>query len=444
MILQSLIVNLIKGVIMTIQAELIALVKIYATFDKENKCYVSRLDKSTLLKLDSDFIKLINQQLLCDGPEKENLKNNYKRLSRFFHPDLISSFLPEVTWLEQNLSEGHNDGICFKTLHSCYEKLDHPQNFKKINFADIKNREDYKKWLEKLKSEAGTYSSRCFYDSLIDLMDESGSFFDTVGQIKPKGLRTILTFIPVLLASFGAIMAAEELFSAYAVYFLILKGGQYLERSDYLEVKQLGRALQEISIVTATATTTLLVRLLEMTFWVSHQCYDASLLIGSSILKPILADYSNTSMANDVNQSSANLCTDLILASKNLSEGIQFKTPELKVISAPMESYLGLNAQQFFGDWRLGRTKRLEVEAFLFRMRVLDVSPDSLENKLITAQKELNNIKKNKAVYVKGGKTAEAVDNAEKAITLLIASDSASLQLVIYNKEEEATRGLAT
>ena len=430
---------------MTIQAELKSLVGIYATFDKEKGCYVSTLDKSSLLKLDGDFIKLINQQLLRDGPEKNNLLNNYKRISRFFHPDRVHFFLPEVTWLEYNLSQGLNDGICFKSLHMCYEKLDSPQNFKKINFADIKNREDCKKWLEKLKSEAASYSSRSFFDSLIDLLDESGSFFDTVGQIKPKGLRTIITFIPILFASFGAIIAAEELFSMYAVYFLVLKGGQYLERSDSLEIKKIGKTLQEISILTATATTTLLVRLLELTFWVSHQCYDTSLLIGSSILKPLIYDYSNNTHTNDEHSSGANLCTDLILASQNLSEGIQFKTPELKVVSAPLESYLGLNAQQFFGDWRLGRTKRLEVEAFLFRMRVLDGSPDTLENKLITVQKELNNIKNNKAVYVHGGKAAEAIDSAEKVITLLSESEPSPMPLILYSKEEqEAANALAT
>lgn len=415
---------------MTIETELETLVKLYATFDAEKKSYVSKLDSATLLRLDADFVRLINHQLLVDGPEKEPLLKNYRRITKYLHPDRTFLFLPEVIWLEQNLSQGQNDGICFKSLFTCYEKLTIPQKFKESTFADIKNGDDCRKWLEKLRNNAGTYTSRCFCDSLIGLFDQAGGFFDEVGQIQPRGLRALVAFMPMIFSSYGAIIFAEELFAVYALYFLILKGGQYLERSDLIEMKQLGKTLQEISVITATATTTLLVRLLEMTFWVSHRCYDASLFIGSAILKPLLSAPPKSNLQKEASTESK-LCNDLIIASKNLSEGMQFKTPELKVVSAPLESYLGLNAQQFFGDWRIGRTKRLMVEAFLFRMRVLDAGSETTENKLIAAKKELEVIKKHTDVYAKGGKTAEAVDRAEQAITLLTGLDS---QLVVYKK----------
>ncbi len=420
---------------MTIEIELAALVNIYARFDANKKVYVSNLDKAALLKLDADLTKFINQQLLINGPEKNTISKNYKKLTLYFHPDRSHDFLPEVIWLEQNLSQDGKNEVCFKSLSSCYEKLINPEKFKEISFADINSREDCREWLENLRSHAQTYTSRNFFDSLINLLDESGGFFDEVGQIKPKGLRTILTFMPMVFVSYGAAIFGQELFAIYALYFLMLKGGQYLERSDTAEMKSIGRTLQEISVITATATTTLMVRLLEMTFWASHQCLDVSLQIGSSILKPLLPAPSKDFQSNHADPG-ANLCQDLILASQNLSEGMQFKTPELKVISAPLEAYLGLNAQQFFGDLRIGRTKRLMVEAFLFKMRVLDAGADPIEAKLIAAQKELDKIKENKKVYAKGGKTAEAVDNAEKAITLLSEQDSSAFQLVVYGSSE--------
>lgn len=230
----------------------------------------------------------------------------------------------------------------------------------------------------------------------------------------------------MVFASYGAFIFAEELFSMYAIYFVILKGGQYLERSNSRELRKIGQTLQDLSIITATASTTLLVRLLEMTFWASRQCLDVTLQIGSSILKPLLP--SGVPQQANESEAAANLCKDLILASQNASEGIQFKNPELKVIAAPLEAYHALNVQQFFGDWRLGREKRLMIEAFLFKMRVLDVSPEPLEQKLLEAQKELLKIKDTPSVY--NQKTAEAVDQAEQI--LLMVQDPEEMQLVVY------------
>lgn len=411
---------------MAIEKELKNFVRLYADWDTTNNCYKSQLDNTTLLRLERDFTRFINQQLLIDGPEKEKIAKNYKRLSLCFHPDHVSGFLPEVTWLEYNLSLGKNNGACFKILGLCYEKLTSPEKFKDTGLGDIKSKEDFKKWLEGLRAKATTYSGQSFCDSLIDLLEQSSGFFNDTGQLKPKGLRVLLRFIPMVFASYGTFIFAEELFAIYALYFILLKGGQYLERTESNQLKKIGQTLQEISIITATASTTLLVRLLEMTFWASRQFLDVSLQIGSAIFKPMLPPPETKEKSeSDV---AANLCRDLILASQNNSEGMQFKTPELKVISAPLESYLGLNAQQFFGDWRIGREKRLRVEEFLFRMRVLDSLPCPLEDKLTEAQKELDKIKKDTKVFTSN--TAKAVQEAEQVISMLQESDS--MQLVVY------------
>ncbi|APF02731.1 TPA: J domain-containing protein [Legionella pneumophila] len=411
---------------MTIERELKDFVRLYAEWDTTNNCYKSQLDKDTLLRLERDFARFVNQQLLIDGPEKEKIVKNYKRLTLCFHPDHTSGFSPEVAWLEKNLSQSMNNGACFKILGLCYEKLISPEKFKDSGLGDIKSKDDFKQWLESLRSKATTYSGQSFCDSLIDLLDQSSGFFDDTGKIKPKGLRVLLRFIPVVFASYGTFLFAEELFAIYALYFILLKGGQYLESTESSQLKKIGSTLQEISIITATASTTLLVRLLEMTFWASRQFLDASIQIGSAILKPMLP--SPETKEKSEFDTAANLCRDLILASHNTSEGMQFKTPELKVISAPLESYLGLNAQQFFGDLRIGREKRLKVEAFLFKMRVLDSLPNPLEEKLVEAQKELDKIKKDAKVFTSN--TAKAVKEAEQVISML--QDPDSMQLVVY------------
>ncbi|HBD9373396.1 TPA: J domain-containing protein [Legionella pneumophila] len=411
---------------MTIERELKNFVRLYAEWDTTNNCYKSQLDKDTLSRLERDFARFVNQQLLIDGPEKEKIVKNYKRLTLCFHPDHASGFSPEVAWLEKNLSQSMNNGACFKILGLCYEKLISPEKFKDSGLGDIKSKDDFKQWLESLRSKATTYSGQSFCDSLIDLLDQSSGFFDDTGKIKPKGLRVLLRFIPVVFASYGTFLFAEELFAIYALYFILLKGGQYLESTESSQLKKIGSTLQEISIITATASTTLLVRLLEMTFWASRQFLDASIQIGSAILKPMLS--SPETKEKSEFDTAANLCRDLILASHNTSEGMQFKTPELKVISAPLESYLGLNAQQFFGDLRIGREKRLKVEAFLFKMRVLDSLPSPLEEKLVEAQKELDKIKKDTKVFTSN--TAKAVKEAEQVISML--QDPDSMQLVVY------------
>ena len=404
---------------MTIEDELKSLVSYYAKYDEGKKNYTSNLNTETLLRLDADFIKLINKLLLKDGPDKKRIENNYKKLARYFHPDRKDSFIPEVTWLEQNLSEGRNDGSCFKTLRVCFEKLISPQNYKPINFDEISTRDDLKKWLETLKENSRTYTERSFYASLLGLFHESTAYFDDVGQIKPKGLRSLVSFLPMIFISFGTFVFAEELFSVYALYFVLLKGGQYISSSNSRELKKLGSTLQKMSVISATATTTLLVRLIEMTFWASRQCYDMSLQIGSTLLTPLIATDSEKKFqdpADDV----VEVCKDLILASQNTSTREDFKTAQLRMIAAPIESCLGLLEQQFFRSWRIGSEKYRELQAFLLTVRVIDNDDTvSVEDKIARAFSALDLVKKNKAAYVAGSRTALAVDQAERVINLL-------------------------
>ncbi|WP_298622907.1 J domain-containing protein [uncultured Legionella sp.] len=415
---------------MTIEMELTKLADFYATFDKEKNCYVSQLDHQALLRLDVDHAKVLNQLLLSGGPEKEQIKKKYHLISVKVHPDRMPNWCHAVRWIEGNLSQGKNDGACFKALNLCYEKFIYPEKFKdNLKFADIKTNEDCKKWLANLKEQAGTYTAKSLYESLGDLLDQSSGFFDESGKIKPMGLRVLIKSLPMIFATYGTFIFAEELFAIYALYFIVLKGGQYLERNESAELRRIGKTLQEISTITATATTTLIVRLLEMTFWASRQCLDVSLQIGASIFTPLL---SAPSVYPEYDfETAETLCRDLVIASTNLNEGMQFKTPELKFISAPLESYLGLNSQQLFLSWRLGKYKNIAVEKFLFRMRVLDSSLVPVEQKLIEAKAELEKIKSDTDVY--NGNTEIAINRAEHVISLLQTSEPSSMQLIAYS-----------
>jgi hypothetical protein len=404
---------------MAIEKELERLVKRYATKDPTNNQYVSQLNENALLGLDRDFCKLINQQLLLNGPQKEKITRQYRKISRYFHPDHGHNFLPEVIWIEQNLSQGRNDGACFKSLLFNYEKLASPENFKDIHFEDIKTDAELRKWLENLRDQSGTYTGRCLYDSLIHLLDQAGGFWDETGHLRPKNLRFLIRFIPMIFVTYGSVIFAEELFAVYALYFLMLKGGQYLEKDSIRELQQVGRTLQDITSITATATTTFMVRLLEMTFWASRQCLDITLQIGSVILHPIMPV--SPEERETPSESAMNLCRDLICASKIPKGGKKFQTPELKIISAPIESYSALNAQQFLGNWRAGNAKRIAIEAFLFSLGVLDQLQMPIETKLIEAQKELEKIKKNKEVF--NSCTKRAVLESEHVIALLKEPD---------------------
>lgn len=399
---------------MTIETELRALVSFYTPFNAEEGRYTITIERSKLIQLDASFIKWINQKLLADGPIKTQIEKNYKKLMMHFHPDRLSYFTPETHWLEAQLSEGKNNGVCFKTLSCCYEKLTQPAKFKEIEFSGINSKEDCKRWLEKLKSRSSTYSNRSLCDSLINLLDESSHYFDSTGTIKPSALKILVQFIPTIIASYGASLLIEELLAIYAIYFVILKGTERLEKSDFTELHKVGLFMQNYTSITAMMTTTLLIRILEMLFWTSRQCWSLTLQISSTLFTPLIASHKNN-ISKEVPIEA--ICNELELVAEDQSKGMMFDTPELKIIAAPFEKYLTLNTQQFFGGWRVGHEKRKLIDNFLFQLRVLDKLPRGLDDKYTEVTKELETIKADKNLY--NGKTAEVVTYAEHILSLL-------------------------
>jgi hypothetical protein len=139
-----------------------------------------------------------------------------------------------------------------------------------------------------------------------------------------------------------------------------------------------------------------------------------TLHISAAIFTPLLSD-SGEKVQEEVNVEE--LCKDLVLAGEHKKPGMQFDNPELKIIAAPFEKYLGLNEQQFFRFLRVGDEKRKLVDAFLFKLRVLDKLPGGIEDKYIEVLTELRLLKKDEHVYT--SKTAEAIDYIEQVIAVL-------------------------
>lgn len=429
---------------MALADELRALVQSYATFDKQKKCYIKvdskgshhfETDKSTLLEIDKRFCLILDKILLENTTgdmtkDKDQITKNYRKLCVPFHTDKMNHYSPEVMWLERSLSEDKKDGICFKTLTTRYELLTDPAKFKEFNLADIFNTSipELKAWLEKQRDGATTFSNRLFYNSLLGLLAQVATYFDEVGTLKLKGLKLLLKALPLLFAGFGAVFAAENLFAVYAVFIVLLKGGQLIEHYGSNQLKMLGTLFQNIGSVTATFTTTVLVRLIELVFVASNKSLGMSMQVSSSFFPS--ASGSSSSDSPPLSRSFEAVRDELILASKNTAAGVQFEHPELKLLVAPLESCLRLYRAQFFSSWRAAGTKRDEVEAFIAKVLAIDKEPTDIEDKLRKARAALAVLEQDKTVYEKGKNTANAIDNAIKVISFLQHDEQ--MQLVVY------------
>lgn len=399
----------------------------YASYDKQNNCYTGTVKKENLSKLGDDYAKLINKLLLIDGASQASIESNFRSLTLLLHPDRKELYIPEISWLESNLSEGHHDGTCFKILGSCKDKLMNPENFKKINFSQIKTRAELKKWLEDLKVDATTYTRLSLIDTLIGLVDETGGFYDDISAIKSKNFRLFISMLPLYLSSYGVLIFADELLAIYGLSFIFLKGGQYLERTESETLQQLGKTLQNISAITATTTTNVLIGILEITFWTSRLAYQTSLELGTAILSPLLT---GPIEKPHVDMEEAELSKSTTLVNPETTSNTQYRSPEFNQFCAPLMAYCKTNSQQFFRFWRSGEIKFEQIDLFLRSMQLLDLYPLPLELKLIAAQNQLDRLKSNKAVYGVGVEAPRAIDEADKLINELKETSSTN-QLVV-------------
>ncbi|MFJ1267055.1 J domain-containing protein [Legionella lytica] len=386
------------------------------------------LSEEQLFNLERSFNLLLNQQLLHDGAEKERIEENYNTLLSFFEDS--TGLTPEVVWLEQQLSKGLNDGLCKRTLIDCYQRLVMPSNYKELTFAEITNQDDLKKWLENLSAKARTYNERSLYNSLLGLLNESVNYYDEIGKVKPTAIKALLSFIPVLLVSIGTLAFAEELLAIYALYFIVLKGGEYIGKTNISELQAFGGTVQQVTSVTAATTTALLVRLMELIFWSSRQCYMATLQVGSHVLEPL---FSGTEAELGENIEEA-----LLKAGENKDGGLLFRNYQLKLIVAPIEVRCSALKEQWFLRHRTGAEKDRVLTRFLGKMRELDQNHDPIETKLEVAQRLIVKLKENKMVYEEGRYTGPAINKAERFLKFFIENPLAMMDGKAESDSEES------
>ncbi|MFA6303855.1 MAG: hypothetical protein WC627_12095 [Legionella sp.] len=473
------------------------LVKHYAKYNEDEKVYVSiKLNQKSLLQLDENFNQTLDKLLLTDGPKKDDIEKNYKKLSMVLHLDKKPVWIPEVVWLEEQLSDSPTDAICFKTLSARYEKIVNPAAPKNTKFEDVNTKEQLKEKLERMKAESKTYTGRYLFHSLSKMLEQHDKYFEVTGKIKPTGITALMRLLPLAFGGCGVVLMSSELLTIYATSYVFLKSGQALQRTESEELSSLGSVMGELSSMTATVTNILLIRSMELVFWTTRQTYLGGLQVGSAVLKPLLssskssssrhsgtstntnhssasgsdrsetkANYnpefwnsasnsnSNTSKTNSNSPSSSSNQTtpstsvetetetrqdfyqNLKLASVNQTAGIQLNSPELKMVIAPLEAYLTLNKQQTLRSFRAGGDKSDAVKAFLMSVRAIDNLSYPIQIKLDRAKEELDKLKDDDSVYTK--KTAVAVNKSEQVISLLTSvlnEDPEALQIVSYNK----------
>jgi hypothetical protein len=410
-----------------LQSDLKILVSLFVGFDYQNECYSETINEAQRGNLEWRLSRLLFtwlqgndiNLLLTDELKREQITKNYNELVTYFTVGEDKKPMAEIAWLEMTLSNGACNGTCLDLLTSCYQTLITPDNLKQIKLNEHSTRKDLQIWLKGFRENAVTYTERSFYDSLLGLLEQFNGYYDEVGKIKPVGIRALLSFIPMVLVGAGTITFAEQLFAVYALYFILLKSGQFISRSNATELKVVGTALQKVSTVSATATSAILVHLIEMVFFASLQCYSATLQVGSATLSPLL-----TWGAAEEPLLQKSIEEELHEARKESDMGLTFEHFKLKLIAMPIEARYNALGQQYFLGMRTGNAKRLALQEFLFSMQACDHNPDPIDIKLEFIQELIDQVKKENIVYSPAGKTAEAIDTAERFLHHLQQTES--------------------
>ncbi len=391
---------------MTIESSLTKLVDSYVIFDEQQGCYQGVITPQQLVALEEEFALLLNGHLVSSGTKKEQITARYNQLKNIFE---VQNLSPALLWLENALSKGINSGACLQKLEKCYQRLV-PQSGNQIisKFNGMKTRQGLQKLLMNARDGAQSTQQRDLFVTLLNSLDEINGYYDDVGKVKKKSLRILLKFMPVVLTGLGTMVVAEELFAAYAFYFILLKSGQLISKSDADNLSAVGNSLQKVSIISFNTTSKMLARCVEMVFWGSRQGYLATVQSASALLEP----FTHEKQKND-----ENIAEELTKLLPKLKEGLQFKNPQLKLIAMPIEEKSGSLEGQHFLSLRTGKHKLQVLDKLLKNMQECDQSSETIEEKFIAFEHWITVIKNNKHVFY--NTTAEVINKAEQFLIYL-------------------------
>ncbi|STX50709.1 Uncharacterised protein [Legionella busanensis] len=398
------------------------IVTAYTQYDPSNKSYYPKqLSSQELQKLEVQLITLFSQFLTNNGVAENEINKQQKILRGLFHPDKLVIASPEIQWLENSLSTGNNNGICFKLIDSCAEELKQP----KINKEDFIFDEDDLSFLhidelirklEQLKQQAVTFTQQALIDSTITLLQTIKRFQSTTDQFEPGWLKTILNSLPYITSGFCITLYLKELSLLYAILSLVAKGGSWLQKGDIYGWRALGEMTREISGVISNAATTLTLYFISMNFSALNTAYYIGFeacskvfqLIGLSETKQIPSAHANSQA--------------LILPQHFLPGKFNFETLELKLITLKLEQYQEQQKQQYFASWRRGCKKSSLIERVFHQLKVIDLKPISISDKLLEVNSIINNLGCHPYFKANKSKARETIEAVKVILEALISN----------------------
>lgn len=365
-----------------------------------NQC--KDLSAEDCAKLLGSFEQVVFKSLLksVQSLDRKAMDKKHQELQLFFNQELQKPD-SDLNLIEKAIAP---QSTCLQILKKCHEKFLHPERFKVLTLGNVATVEELKLWslTQKEKAEKAKIPAKVrFYSNLLDFLDESKGYYNEVGKIEVKGMKLILASLPVAFLGLGAVVCFEELFALYSLFFVLLKSGQFIEQRDIKQLEFFGTKLHKLTSDGAMNTSTVLLYIARLVFWVSCRCYGSTLQAGTAVLGFFTAAHQQDK--------------------EQVDKGLVFKHYQLKLVAAPIEAYAHELTQQLgfgYGLRSAATRKHQRLILFLNKLKELDQDGNKIELKLAAALEEIKRIKHDE--NAKTGNTAAAVHEAERTLELLV------------------------
>lgn len=460
---QACILNTITGV-----------VPAYASTKKlpEAKLDNTRLE-SMRLRLAQGFKQQLLKQKDTSYPLDKSQLDVNRSLSEFYVCKENNQLMAPINWLNFQLGSNQQEDVCKQIINTCYYEIVQTEAFSKPSFHTVSGSKELRKVLVAMVSGNHSQSKSSLIISLINLVDESIRYENQTEQVQKKKLAELLKQVPYILSGLSVGFLAKELLTVYAVCYVLHKGGNKLDQVSQRHLRIIGNAMQELGKDGALTASIILVRITGLIFWASNKSLSKGVQVASSLMgqparvpAPLTAGESSRAGASSssvprptsylgklpffsgsssTSEPSIMLLTDQPENEDSFLEelkevvalddkkSLSFETLEYKLIAAPLQAYLALNAKQYFKAYRPGLEKGNVIQGVLFNLKYKDKSDCTLIDKLNYAQEELLKIKTNTAIYVPESKAAKAVDQSQMLIDLFVKKAMEVQPLLLTN-----------
>ncbi|MBN9230038.1 MAG: hypothetical protein J0I93_04235 [Legionella sp.] len=380
----------------------------YADWDEKKGCYVNRdeIKSQEREEIQRLFSKFIYFELLANGQDTATITQNYEDIYKLF------SAQPEVAALIDWLNANTQTNYAMTCLDTNYRKMLHPEDYKELTPVSIEHADEIRHWLINSEKKATQYTEKTLYASFIKLIDQSTEYFSEVQQSAPYGTKHILSSLPVATIGLGASLFLKQLSVLYLLYFVTLKSGQYVSKTDKPKVQEVGKAFEKIAKVSATTTSTLLINLMEMIFLSFRQGYAVSEEVADVLSSLLFAKANQGAITHE------EVSELLELARLSISENGDYCHPQIKIVALPLEKHLEHLEKQPFLNYRAGKDKLKKVKCLLKDLQRIDGDKKkNIEEKLQQIRELLPQNGQDSAIWQ--GATGEALTRAKATLFIL-------------------------